>query len=221
MTPPRNQLTWDQIVDYAFLADFDLLREGREDIRSEPWAQPAGRVAMDQHFKLLRADEEIARLNLEIPRFVTYMADEKRFLAYHERRLAEQGSAALAHQVRMQRMERERFNDLHKDRLLKLSKEPGFTASILPGVSVSRERCVPDAPLQDLPASANEDVDMQDASAPPLTRRVPRSRFVPVPPVDECADADDIVGDLDAEAVADAFEHIMRITHDALPAPAP
>ncbi|KAJ7789588.1 hypothetical protein B0H14DRAFT_3094898 [Mycena olivaceomarginata] len=115
MTPPRNQLTWDQIVDYAFLADFDLLREGREDIRSEPWAQPAGRVAMDQHFKLLRADEEIACLNLEIPRFVTYMADEKCF------------------PLRMQRMERERFNDLHKDRLLKLSKEPGFTASILPG----------------------------------------------------------------------------------------
>ncbi|KAJ7748011.1 hypothetical protein B0H14DRAFT_3897197 [Mycena olivaceomarginata] len=198
MTPPRNQLTWDQIVDYAFLADFDLLREGREDIRSEPWAQPAGRVAMDQHFKLLRADEEIARLNLEIPRFVTYMADEKRFLVYHERRLAEQGSAALAHQVRMQRMERERFNDLHKDRLLKLSKEP-----------------------RDLPASANEDVDMQDASAPPPTHRVPRSRFIPAPPVDEGADADDIVGDLDTEAVADAFEHIMHITHDALPAPAP
>ncbi|KAF8178793.1 hypothetical protein K438DRAFT_1908375 [Mycena galopus ATCC 62051] len=53
MSPPRNQLSWEQIVDYAFLADFDLLREGREDIRSEPWAQPAGRVAMDQHFKLL------------------------------------------------------------------------------------------------------------------------------------------------------------------------
>ncbi|KAJ7015805.1 hypothetical protein C8F04DRAFT_905260, partial [Mycena alexandri] len=73
MTPPRTQLSWEQIVDYAFLADFDLLRDGREDIRGEPWAQPAGRIAMDQHFKLLRVDEEIAHLNLEIPRLVTHM----------------------------------------------------------------------------------------------------------------------------------------------------
>ncbi|KAH6906938.1 hypothetical protein BKA70DRAFT_1372270 [Coprinopsis sp. MPI-PUGE-AT-0042] len=33
MLPPRPQLTWDQIVDYSFLADFDLLRDSREDIR--------------------------------------------------------------------------------------------------------------------------------------------------------------------------------------------
>ncbi|KAJ7729134.1 hypothetical protein B0H16DRAFT_1330589 [Mycena metata] len=125
MTPPRTQLSWEQIVDYAFLADFDLLRDGREDIRGEPWAQPAGRLAMDQHFKLLRADEEIARLNLEIPRLVTHMADEDRFLIYHERRLTREGNPALAHQVAAHRMERGRFNALHMERLVKLSKEPG------------------------------------------------------------------------------------------------
>ncbi|KAF8209227.1 hypothetical protein K438DRAFT_1960954 [Mycena galopus ATCC 62051] len=36
MSPPRNQLSWEQIVDYAFLADFNLLHEGHKDIRSEP-----------------------------------------------------------------------------------------------------------------------------------------------------------------------------------------
>ncbi|KAJ7028886.1 hypothetical protein C8F04DRAFT_1212051 [Mycena alexandri] len=137
LSPPRTPLTWDQIVNYAFLSDFDLLREGREDIRSEPWAQPGGRSAMDQHYKLLRADEEIARLNLEIPRLVTYMADEEAFLIHHERRLREEGSAGLAHQVALQRMERGRFNALHMDRLVKLSKEPGFTASLLRGVGMS------------------------------------------------------------------------------------
>ncbi|KAJ6609755.1 hypothetical protein B0H10DRAFT_1656724, partial [Mycena sp. CBHHK59/15] len=40
---------------------------------SEPWALPVGRVAMDQHYKLLRADEEIQRLNIEIQRLVTHM----------------------------------------------------------------------------------------------------------------------------------------------------
>jgi hypothetical protein len=34
LSPARTPLSWEQIVDYAFLVDFDLLREGREDIRS-------------------------------------------------------------------------------------------------------------------------------------------------------------------------------------------
>ncbi|KAJ7150768.1 hypothetical protein C8R46DRAFT_1166724 [Mycena filopes] len=176
MSPPRTQLTWEQIVDYAFLADFDLLREGREDIRAEPWAQPAGRAAMDQHYKLLRADEEIARLNLEIPRLITHMADEDTFLLYHEQRLAREGSAALAHQVAVHRTERARFDTLHMERLVKLSKEPGFTASLLPG-----------------------DIEMPDADATS-------------PPEEPDADGD---ADVDGEALADAFELIMRISVDA------
>ncbi|KAJ7872565.1 hypothetical protein B0H13DRAFT_2349438 [Mycena leptocephala] len=78
MEPPMPTLDWEDVVECAFLADFDLLREAREDIRKEPWALPAGRAAMDQYFKLLRADEEIQRLNIEIRRLITYMGDENR-----------------------------------------------------------------------------------------------------------------------------------------------
>ncbi|KAJ7233282.1 hypothetical protein B0H12DRAFT_1028580, partial [Mycena haematopus] len=200
MAPARTPLSWDQIVDYAFLADFDLLREGREDIRGEPWAQPAGRAAMDQHFKLLRADEEIARLNLEIPRLVTYMVDEEKFLVYHEKRLHADGQRVLAHQVGVHRQYRGRFNAVHMERLVKLSREPGFTASLLPGVSVSKERRVPAVLTR--PA---DDVEMHAAEAtaapPPLQRGEGEE--------DEGEDAD-----LDGEAVADAFENIMRIADD-------
>ncbi|KAJ7902392.1 hypothetical protein B0H13DRAFT_2274934 [Mycena leptocephala] len=80
LTPPRENLDWVDVVEYAFLADFDLLRDAREDIRQEPWALPSGRAAMDQHYKILRAHEEIERLNVEIRRFVTYMRDEEDFL---------------------------------------------------------------------------------------------------------------------------------------------
>ncbi|KAJ6569306.1 hypothetical protein B0H19DRAFT_939602, partial [Mycena capillaripes] len=59
MTPPMLTLDWEQVVEYAFLSDFDLLRESQEDIRQEAWALPSGRAAMDQHFKLLCATEEI------------------------------------------------------------------------------------------------------------------------------------------------------------------
>ncbi|KAJ7832527.1 hypothetical protein B0H14DRAFT_3087771 [Mycena olivaceomarginata] len=133
MTPVKPQLSWDEVVGYAFLAEFDLLREGREDIRTEPWALPAGRAAMDQHFKIVRAEEELERLNLEIPRLVTFMVDEESFLVYHETRLRQEGLGGLALQVARYRMERMRFNAVHMERLTKLSKEDGFTASITPG----------------------------------------------------------------------------------------
>ncbi|KAJ7815583.1 hypothetical protein B0H14DRAFT_3476097 [Mycena olivaceomarginata] len=171
MTPPKVLLSWDEVVGYAFLAEFDLLREGREDIRTEPWALPAGRAAMDQHFKICRADEEIVRLNIEIPRLVTFMADEEDFLVHHEVRLQHEGRGGLALQVAWYRMERARFNGIHLDRLAKLSKEDGFTASISRGISLSRERCVPprnasdmgDAPEErarsSAPSAGNDDDD--------------------------------------------------------------
>ncbi|KAJ7075628.1 hypothetical protein B0H15DRAFT_925383 [Mycena belliarum] len=134
LTVPRERLTWEEVVDYTFLSDFDLLRLARTDIVSEGWAQPAGREAMDQYFKLLRADEEIRRLNVEIPRFVTYMRDEERFLRREARRIFAE-DPALAHQVTLYRMRQERFNEGHRYRLAGLSKTPGFSGSILPGVA--------------------------------------------------------------------------------------
>ncbi|KAF8217912.1 hypothetical protein K438DRAFT_1901011 [Mycena galopus ATCC 62051] len=202
MSPPRNELSWEQIVDYAFLADFDLLREGREDIWSEPWAQPAGRVAMDQHFKLLRADEEIARLNLEIPRFVTFMVDEEAFLIYHERRLTDEGSTALAHQVAVHRMQRGRFNSLHMERLAARSKEAGVTV-------VNKERRVPTPGA----VSSAEDGEVEMRDVPAIGCPLPQSRPAPVSPADE--QEDEASADVDVEAVADAFEKIMHVMDDA------
>ena len=65
LNPPCPTLDWDQVVEYTFLADFDLLRDTRQDIRSRPWATPAARLAMDSYFKVLHAAEEIERLNVE------------------------------------------------------------------------------------------------------------------------------------------------------------
>ncbi|CAK5263328.1 unnamed protein product [Mycena citricolor] len=141
--PPRPTLSWEEVVDYAFLADFDLLRLGHEDIRDEKWTSPAGRRAVDLHYQLLRADEEIERLNVEIPRLLTYMEDEQRFLSYHEARLQSEGNRGLAFQVQLLRMKRGRFDNIHRDRLTKLSRRSGFTATMANGKSLSRERDVP------------------------------------------------------------------------------
>ncbi|EGO03093.1 hypothetical protein SERLA73DRAFT_47865 [Serpula lacrymans var. lacrymans S7.3] len=66
LRPPCPTPDRKQVVEYAFLADFDLLWDAWQDITSKPWATPAGRLAMDQYFKICRASEEIDRLNVEI-----------------------------------------------------------------------------------------------------------------------------------------------------------
>ncbi|KAF7967190.1 hypothetical protein HWV62_35588, partial [Athelia sp. TMB] len=117
LSPPRRQLKWDKVVEYAFLADFDLLRDTRQDISTRPWVTPAGRLAMDHHFKILRACEEILRLNVEIRRVATYLVDEDRYLRTCE-------------------TQRGRFNARHVQRLHAITELPGFTGTITPGVSL-------------------------------------------------------------------------------------
>ncbi|KAJ7704913.1 hypothetical protein B0H17DRAFT_846884, partial [Mycena rosella] len=73
MIPPKVNLSWEEVIEYTFLSDLDLLCEEQEDMQGELWALPAGHVAMDQHYKLLCVDKEIIRLNIKIQRLVTYM----------------------------------------------------------------------------------------------------------------------------------------------------
>jgi uncharacterized protein Smg (DUF494 family) len=183
-------------VEYAFLAEFDLLHEGQEDIHAEPWALPARHAAMDQHFKMVRAEEEIQRLDIEIPGLITYMADKHEFLIYQEQCLREEGRDTLAHQVYAHHIEYGRFDDLHKQQLLKLSKEPGFTASLACSISVSMERWVPDS--HHTPEQTRDNIDMPDVLQAP-----------------QCA----LEEDEDMDAIMEAFDNIMHITHDSTAAP--
>ncbi|KAJ7681542.1 hypothetical protein B0H14DRAFT_3101747 [Mycena olivaceomarginata] len=72
LDPPMASLTWEQVVEYTFLADFDILRDTRAEVQSRPWTRPAYRLAMDTYFKIERAREEIIRLNIEIRRMMTW-----------------------------------------------------------------------------------------------------------------------------------------------------
>ncbi|KXN89219.1 hypothetical protein AN958_05922 [Leucoagaricus sp. SymC.cos] len=80
MIPPRPTLTWNRVVQYAFLSEFDLLRDSRKDVREHPWAKPASWALMDCYFKICHAHEEIERLNIEICHIITHMQDEDKFL---------------------------------------------------------------------------------------------------------------------------------------------
>lgn len=135
LNPPRRTLQWKEVVEYAFLADFDLLRDARQNISHRVWATPAGRLAMDHYFKICHAKEEIGRLNVEIQRFATYLCDEDHYLRTCETQVRE-FNPQLAHQIALHRMERGRFHTHHLRRLSQISQLSGFTGSILPGESI-------------------------------------------------------------------------------------
>jgi len=135
LNPPRPFLAWEDVVEYAFLADFDLLRDTRQDVRSRPWATPAGRMAMDSYFKLQRAEEEIIRLNIEIPRLATFMRDENTYLCNKQVEI-QASNPALAHQISIHNMEGGRFIKHHTKILNQIITLKGYSGGPLLGTHV-------------------------------------------------------------------------------------
>ncbi|KAG0694016.1 hypothetical protein DFH29DRAFT_1037153 [Suillus ampliporus] len=133
LSPPRRMLKWEEVVEYAFLADFDLLRDSRSDVSQRQWATPAAHQATDLYFKRCRAKEEITRLNVEVRRLASYIHDEDHYLRECQQQ-AEAFSPALAHQISLRWQARGRFNFRHIKCLQDIARLPGFSGTIVPGV---------------------------------------------------------------------------------------
>ncbi|KAJ6482202.1 hypothetical protein C8R47DRAFT_1073766 [Mycena vitilis] len=138
LDPPQRVLSWNDVVEYTFLADFDILRDPEANAVICPWATPAARELMDTYFKIERAKEEVQRLDTEIRRFVTYMKDEREFLEAKEREV-EETEPHLAFFVRRYRMHHGRFEKIHMDRFKKMAAALGtrFTGTLVPGVRLA------------------------------------------------------------------------------------
>ncbi|KAJ7694064.1 hypothetical protein B0H17DRAFT_894770, partial [Mycena rosella] len=89
LTPKRCSLTWPEVIEYAFLSDFDILRDPTGNADLQEWATPAARQLMDSFFRLECAKEEIPQLNIEIRHLVTYIHDEKALLLWKEAEVRE------------------------------------------------------------------------------------------------------------------------------------
>lgn len=74
---PRPSLSVLDILSYSFLAEFDILRDSRDDIRQKAWANPSVRVIIEKYHRYLRAKEEILRLNIELRRLRTWIRDDE------------------------------------------------------------------------------------------------------------------------------------------------
>ncbi|KAI0349069.1 hypothetical protein OH77DRAFT_1507574 [Trametes cingulata] len=77
LSPPREVLDWSKASHYAFLEEFALLRDTKNDIRDKPWAKPVVREAMRLANRIARTHEEIQNDNRELRRLHTSIRDEE------------------------------------------------------------------------------------------------------------------------------------------------
>ena len=75
-SPPRPVLQYNEVLSYATLGDFDLLKHSQHDVLARPWSNTMHRQMAVKYFKLLRAHEEINRLNVEVRRLQAWVDNE-------------------------------------------------------------------------------------------------------------------------------------------------
>ena len=85
MDPPAPHLEWQQLVDYTFISEFELLKHSSSfrDITAEPWAVPGNCEMTMKHFKLIGAHTEIHRCNYEAWQLHTSIQDEQQMYVTH------------------------------------------------------------------------------------------------------------------------------------------
>jgi hypothetical protein len=88
---------------------------------------------MDGFFRLQRAEEEIIRLNVEIPRLATYMRDENTYLCNKQVEI-HATHPALAHQISIHRMEGSRFIMHHTKILNQIVALKGYSGGPVLGI---------------------------------------------------------------------------------------
>jgi len=110
-------LQYNEVTLYASLGDFDLLKHSRHDVLVKPWANPTHREMAVKYFKLLRAHEEIVRLNIEIPRLQAWVDTEDSEIQRCATRL-QSTAPLLAAEISEVHKWQQRVNDVHHTRLM-------------------------------------------------------------------------------------------------------
>jgi hypothetical protein len=135
MNPPAPLLEWKQLMDYTFVSEFELLKHSHshQDITREPWAIPSNREMTTKYFKIVRAREEIVRVNIEVRRLHTSIRDEHIMYEQNITRLQE-SSPLLAAEIQNQYATRRRINTTHILRIGAIEALPGFSGICGPGI---------------------------------------------------------------------------------------
>ncbi|KAG1753439.1 hypothetical protein EDB19DRAFT_1903100 [Suillus lakei] len=124
--PRRPTLQYSEVVSYVVLGEFDLLKYSQHNILTKPWANPTHHEMVVKHFKVLRAREEIIRLNVEIHRLQAWVVTED---ANIERAAAdlESTNGLLTAELQMLARCHHRINNVHRERLMHTYHLEGYT----------------------------------------------------------------------------------------------
>ncbi|KAJ7042225.1 hypothetical protein C8F04DRAFT_1252201 [Mycena alexandri] len=207
IVPAGRQLSWSEVIEYAFLADFDLLRKPAELGEVRPWSTPAARLLLDKYFKIQRAREEIRRCNIEIRRVITSIRDEKAFLTAKENELQE-SDPGLAWCIRRYRFRRERYDLVHMERFQKLAKQAGsgFTGTLEPGVRLRQVIPEPSG-MEGVVETGRQEEEIQAQALAREMEAVGASE-------DEEDDDDDVGGEEEDSKLAEELHTIFIVSED-------
>ena len=129
----RPVLDFQQVIEYSFLSDFELLHHTHNDITQRRWAEPLIRNAMISWMKIERAKEEIKRLNVEARRLKTYIQDSS-ITQRHTIQHLRQTDPALAAELQEYYDAQSSIGALLSQQLHKMECLSGFTGWRTPGM---------------------------------------------------------------------------------------
>jgi len=124
-------------VNAVAVADFDLLRDTRQDVRTLEWAQAANCEGMVMYFGIKRAKEEICHLNVEIWHLLTFLYDD--YVDYYRAVTTHIiTNPPLATKISARWSYRERLHEAIVKRLIQTSQLPGFSGNLFHGERIGR-----------------------------------------------------------------------------------
>jgi hypothetical protein len=129
--PPRPILDYAEVVRYATLGKFTLLKYCRHNFLAKPWAVPETWEMSAKYFKLVQFHEEITHLNVEIGHLEAWVEyDDKKMLEVIETLVTDDPSSLLAAELRKQYSVRHCINNIHRCRLHKICQLKGYSDPI-------------------------------------------------------------------------------------------
>jgi hypothetical protein len=126
LEPPAPSLDWSRVSHYGFLDEFTLLRETRQDVRTNQWTRPEVRELMRQSLRIKRAHEEVYCCNIELRRLHSSIAAENCHFEATLQRLKDE-SSTLYYSVKEFAMRRIRINSHNLARVFQTFGLAGFT----------------------------------------------------------------------------------------------
>ena len=131
--PPRPLLVYSAVAAYSWLGEFELLKESRYEVLERPWAKPAYREVASKYYKIVRAYEELTRLNVEVKRLSTWVNDEDMHLLRVIKQLKD-SNPNLSAAIQEQHVKQHRVNNIHRARIHAIYCLPGFTGNATLGI---------------------------------------------------------------------------------------